>query len=63
MVQRDRAGRLKVTVEASRDPVASCRCAPATHTVMSKERAKLFYRWKAAVKERWATSMGRLVRD
>ncbi len=31
--------------------------------VMSRERAKLSYRWKAAVIERWATSKGRLVRD
>ena len=31
--------------------------------VMSRERAKLSYRWKAAVIHRWATSRGRLVRD
>ena len=31
--------------------------------VMSREEAKLSYRWKAAVIERWATSKGRLVRD
>ncbi|MDE2824047.1 MAG: hypothetical protein OXK79_11160, partial [Chloroflexota bacterium] len=31
--------------------------------VMSRERAKLSYRWKAAVIYRWATSRGRLVRD
>ena len=31
--------------------------------VMSRERAKLSYRWKAAVIERWAVSKGRLVRD
>ena len=31
--------------------------------VMSRERAKLSYRWKAAVIERWATARGRLVRD
>ena len=31
--------------------------------VMSRERAKLSYRWKAAVVQRWATSKGRLVRD
>ena len=31
--------------------------------VMSRERAKLSYRWKAAVEHRWATSRGRLVRD
>ena len=30
--------------------------------VMSRERAKLSYRWKAAVIERWATSRGRLIR-
>ena len=30
---------------------------------MSREKAKLSYRWKAAVIERWATSKGRLVRD
>ncbi|MDE2753575.1 MAG: DEAD/DEAH box helicase family protein [Gemmatimonadota bacterium] len=30
--------------------------------VMSRERAKLSYRWKAAVIERWATSKGRLIR-
>ena len=31
--------------------------------VMSRERAKLSYRWKAAVIKRWAVSKGRLVRD
>ena len=31
--------------------------------VMSRERAKLSYRWKPAVIQRWATSNGRLVRD
>ena len=31
--------------------------------VMSRERAKLSYRWKAAVIERWATSRGRLIRE
>ena len=31
--------------------------------VMSRERAKLSYRWKAAVIYRWATSRGRLIRD
>ncbi len=31
--------------------------------VMSRERAKLSYRWQAAVVYRWATSKGRLVRD
>ena len=31
--------------------------------VMSRERAKLSYRWQAAVIERWATSKGRLVRE
>ena len=30
---------------------------------MNRERAKLSYRWQAAVIERWATSGGRLVRD
>ena len=30
---------------------------------MSRERAKLSYRWKAAVVMRWAVSNGRLVRD
>ena len=30
--------------------------------VMSRERAKLSYRWKAAVTYRWATSGGRLIR-
>ena len=30
--------------------------------VMSREKAKLSYRWKAAVIERWAVSSGRLVR-
>ena len=31
--------------------------------VMSRERAKLSYRWKAAVIQRWAVSKGRLVRE
>ena len=31
--------------------------------VMSREKAKLSYRWKAAVIQRWATSKGRLVRE
>ena len=31
--------------------------------VMSREKAKLSYRWKAAVIERWAVSKGRLVRE
>ncbi len=31
--------------------------------VMSRERAKLSYRWQAAVTYRWATSRGRLIRD
>ncbi len=31
--------------------------------IMSRERAKLSYRWKAAVIERWATSKGRLLRE
>ena len=31
-------------------------------TVMSRERAKLSFRWKAAVVRRWAVSKGRLVR-
>ncbi len=31
--------------------------------VMSRERAKLSYRWKPAVEYRWAISRGRLVRD
>ena len=31
--------------------------------VMSRERAKLSYRWKPAVEHRWAVSKGRLVRD
>ena len=31
--------------------------------VMSREKAKLSYRWKAAVIYRWATSRGRLVRE
>ena len=31
--------------------------------VMSRERAKLSYRWTPAVIERWAVSKGRLVRD
>ncbi len=30
--------------------------------VMSREKAKLSYRWKAAVIQRWATSKGRLIR-
>ena len=30
--------------------------------VMSREKAKLSYRWKPAVIERWATSRGRLIR-
>ena len=30
--------------------------------VMSREKAKLSYRWKPAVIERWATSKGRLIR-
>ena len=30
--------------------------------VMSRERAKLSYRWKAAVNYRWATAEGRLIR-
>ena len=30
---------------------------------MSREKAKLSYRWKAAVIQRWATSRGRLVRE
>ena len=30
--------------------------------VMSREKAKLSYRWKAAVIRRWATSRGRLIR-
>ena len=30
--------------------------------VMSREKAKLSYRWKAAVIYRWATSRGRLIR-
>ena len=30
---------------------------------MSREKAKLSYRWKAAVTYRWATSRGRLIRD
>ena len=32
-------------------------------TVMSRERAKLSYRWKPAVEYRWSVSRGRLVRD
>ena len=32
-------------------------------TVMSRERAKLSYRWKATVVRRWAAAAGRLVRD
>ena len=31
--------------------------------IMSREKAKLSYRWQAAVIERWAVSKGRLVRD
>ena len=31
--------------------------------VMSREKAKLSYRWQAAVIYRWATSNGRLIRD
>ncbi len=31
--------------------------------VMSRERAKLSYRWKVSVTYRWATSRGRLIRD
>ncbi len=31
--------------------------------VMSRERAKLSYRWQPAVNERWAVASGRLVRD
>ena len=31
--------------------------------VMSRERAKLSYRWQPAVIQRWATSKGRLIRD
>ena len=31
--------------------------------VMSRERAKLSYRWKPAVVQRWAVAKGRLVRD
>ena len=31
--------------------------------IMSRERAKLSYRWQPAVVERWATADGRLVRD
>ncbi|MYH67338.1 MAG: hypothetical protein F4152_01840 [Dehalococcoidia bacterium] len=31
--------------------------------IMSRERAKLSYRWQPAVVQRWATSGGRLVRD
>ena len=31
--------------------------------VMSRERAKLSYRWTAAVNYRWATSNGRLIRE
>ena len=31
--------------------------------VMSREKAKLSYRWKAAVIQRWGTSRGRLVRE
>ena len=31
--------------------------------VMSREKAKLSYRWKAAVIQRWATSRGRFIRE
>jgi len=31
--------------------------------VMSREKAKLSYRWQPAVNERWAVSNGRLIRD
>ena len=31
--------------------------------IMSRERAKLSYRWEAAVVRRWARALGRLVRD
>ena len=31
--------------------------------VMSREKAKLSYRWMPAVIERWATSRGRLIRE
>ena len=31
--------------------------------IMSRERAKLSFRWQPAVVERWATAGGRLVRD
>ena len=31
--------------------------------VMSREKAKLSYRWQAAVIQRWAVSKGRLIRD
>ena len=31
--------------------------------VMSRERAKLSYRWSPAVAKRWAASGGRLIRD
>ena len=31
--------------------------------VMSREKAKLSYRWMPAVIQRWATSRGRLLRD
>ena len=31
--------------------------------VMSREKAKLSYRWMPAVTQRWATSRGRLIRD
>ncbi len=31
--------------------------------IMSRERAKLSYRWKAAIVRRWASAAGRLVRD
>ena len=30
---------------------------------MSREKAKLSYRWMPAVNRRWATSKGRLIRD
>ena len=40
----------------------SRRC-PASAPPSSREKAKLSYRWKAAVIQRWAVSRGRLVRD
>ncbi len=33
------------------------------YAVMSRERAKLSYRWQPAVNERWAVSRGKLLRD